>query len=92
MRCVFGDLGEFDDHSVCVSDSQMGVMGSNRGSFVQGVFGFVLGALFATLLISRPSPVRNIGQVYGARIDDKSTVPCASAHVFAGAHARVRCG
>lgn len=33
----------------------MGMMaGGNRNSLVQGVFGFVLGALFATLLVSRP--------------------------------------
>jgi hypothetical protein len=36
---------------------QMGVVGGRGGTLVQGVFGFVLGALFATLIVSRPAAV-----------------------------------
>lgn len=37
---------------------RMGVMGGRSASLVQGVIGFVMGALFATLLVSRPAVVR----------------------------------
>jgi hypothetical protein len=33
-------------------------MGGRSASLVQGVIGFVMGALFATLLVSRPAVVR----------------------------------